>query len=173
MKIYHNGKHIKNPIRVRAGNKAFITRVKNDRKEHRKLVASLFIIGIAILVVAFAPTDIVHYTKTKAQSIIHSEPYIGDLISMYAKEYEINGALMYKLIECESAGTFDPTIQSRHIKDGIREDSWGLAQIFLPAHPEITKEQAQDMDYSLQFIARNFQEGNYWMWVNCMKKISN
>lgn len=71
-----------------------------------------------------------------------------------------------KTIQCESG--FDPLIQSQY-KDpsgpnGL-EDSWGLAQINLPAHPNITREQAQDWKFSLEFMKKNFAAGNQSMWT--------
>ena len=81
---------------------------------------------------------------------------------------------MMKIIECESG--FDPLIQSRH-KDPSgpngREDSWGLGQINLKWNPHVTREQAQNWRFSLNFIKRNFEAGNEsWMWKECWNKIN-
>jgi hypothetical protein len=74
-----------------------------------------------------------------------------------------------KTIECESG--FNPLIQSQH-KDPSgpngQEDSWGLVQINLPAHPSITREQAQNWKFSLEFMKQNFEAGNQSMWT-CWK----
>lgn len=66
---------------------------------------------------------------------------------------------------CETANTFDPTIQSRVIDStGHQEESYGLAQIHLPAHPEVTMAEALDPVFSIDFMAKNMAKGKYSMW---------
>jgi hypothetical protein len=55
-------------------------------------------------------------------------------------------------------------IQSRIVKDGKREESYGIAQIHLPSHPHITKQQALDVKFSLQFLKDEILAGNEWKW---------
>lgn len=45
-----------------------------------------------------------------------------------------------------------------------REDSWGVVQIHLPSHPEITKEQALNPFWSLNWMADQWLKGNKWKW---------
>ena len=42
--------------------------------------------------------------------------------------------------------------------------SIGLVQIHLPSHPEVTREQAKDPAFALNFIVDEFQNGNEWKW---------
>ncbi len=53
---------------------------------------------------------------------------------------------------------------------GDHGTSFGLAQIHLPAHPGITKEQALDPEFALNFITDQFIKGNEWMWT-CWKVV--
>lgn len=79
---------------------------------------------------------------------------------------------MLSVIACESG--FDTTLQSHHnytptnvpkgYKVGDREQSYGLVQIHLPAHPTITKEQAQNPEFAVDFMAKNFKR-NPGMWT--------
>lgn len=96
---------------------------------------------------------------------------LDPLIAYYADKYSVSYVEMYKTIECESG--FDPLIQSLH-KDPTgpngREDSWGLVQIHLPAHPTITREEATDPRFALDFMAKNFAAGKASMW-SCYTKI--
>lgn len=86
-------------------------------------------------------------------------------IARYARKYGVNEGIMTFVVDCETAGTFDPSIQSRHIlPDGSREQSFGLAQINLPANPEISLAQAKDPDFSLDFLARALSKGEFWRW---------
>jgi len=90
---------------------------------------------------------------------------IQGLISHYGALYGVSTNLMDKIISCETAGTYNPKIQSGHYKNGIREDSWGLAQIHLPAHPTITKEMAKDPNFAIDFLAKNLANNKQEMWT--------
>lgn len=96
---------------------------------------------------------------------------LDPMIARYADKYGVSYSEMYKTIECESG--FDPTIQSLH-KDPTgpngREDSWGLVQIHLPDHPSVTRAEATDPDFALDFMAKSFAAGHASMW-SCYTKI--
>jgi len=93
-----------------------------------------------------------------------------------AKEYGVSYTLMSQIISCESQG--DPTIQSHHrytasnvpkgYKVGDREESYGLVQIHVPVHP-VTKEQAKDPRFAVDFLAKNIAAGRASMW-SCYSK---
>jgi len=84
-------------------------------------------------------------------------------ITYYADKYKVSANLMHKIIACESG--YDTDIQSKFIRpDGSREQSFGLVQIYLPAHPTITKEQAIDPDFALEFLAKELKAGNAKIW---------
>ncbi len=53
---------------------------------------------------------------------------------------------------------------------GDNGDSIGIVQINLPSHPEITRAQAEDAGFSLNFIVDEFLKGNEWKWT-CWKAI--
>lgn len=98
---------------------------------------------------------------------------IEQKIKLYSDKYNVSFQKMYNTIDCETAHTFNPQIQSevkynfsdhkRGIVKGEQEKSWGLAQIHLPDHPNITLEQATDIDFSLNFMAKEYSKGhNIW-----------
>ena len=93
---------------------------------------------------------------------------IPELIEFYSIVYNVENELVTKIIDCESG--FNPTIQSNYYKDGVREKSFGLAQINLPSHPNITYEQAVNPVFAVGFLARNLSEGNGSMWRTCWNK---
>lgn len=80
---------------------------------------------------------------------------------------------MSAIIACESG--WNPNIQSNHrysasnvpkgYKVGDREQSFGLVQIHAPAHPHITREQALDPEFAIEFLARNLKAGKHRMWT--------
>lgn len=51
-----------------------------------------------------------------------------------------------------------------------RENSWGLAQIYLPAHQDVTREQALDPRFALQWMAKEFSKGNQHLW-SCARSL--
>lgn len=61
-----------------------------------------------------------------------------------------------RIANCESG--YDPLIKGDHGK------SYGLWQIYLPAHPEITKEQALDPTWSTMWAMTQMQGGKYSLW---------
>ncbi len=91
-------------------------------------------------------------------------------IGFYADKYHLSGwkrEQFFKTIRNESG--FDPNVQSGRVQhDGSQEQSFGLAQIHLPDHPEISKEQALDPEFALDFMAQKFATlspqalGNLW-----------
>jgi len=65
------------------------------------------------------------------------------------------------------------SIQSKVIrKDGTREPSYGCAQIHEPSHPNITREQAMNCIWSIDWAAQQFLTGKATMWTEYRKLIS-
>jgi len=69
---------------------------------------------------------------------------------------------MYQTVKCESS--FNPKAVGDH------GTSIGLSQIHLPAHPDITKKEAENPDFALQFMASEFSKGRQWEW-SCYTKL--
>ncbi len=100
------------------------------------------------------------------------------MVRQKAEEYGVSAQNMLAVIGCESK--FNPTIQSQHYYTeknvpkgynvGDREQSFGLVQIHLPAHPNVTKEQATDPEFAVDFLARNIKT-NPNMWT-CYSKVA-
>jgi len=100
-----------------------------------------------------------------------------EIMEVKAYEYHVSPKLLDKIITCES--NWNTTLQSKHIyktdrpregvKKGQREQSFGLVQIHLPAHPNITKQQALDPEFALDFLAKNVAKGKGMMW-SCFPK---
>lgn len=116
-----------------------------------------------------------HYESVLA----YSPKTIPEMIETYAKQYRVNPKHIARVINCESSG-IDVNEQSmirysfsdakRGIKRGEQEKSFGIAQIHLPDHPDITLEQAQNHEFSIEYMAKEFSKGNQNMWT-CYRKI--
>lgn len=97
---------------------------------------------------------------------------IDALVQQDAVEYHLNYKDFYDTLSCESAGFKDVTIQSQYIKDGKQEDSFGLAQINLGAHPDISYASATDPTFAIQYAAQQFSKGNADQWT-CYRLIKS
>lgn len=97
-----------------------------------------------------------------------------------ALEYGVNAEQVYRTIaSCENTA-IEPDLQSGHrygydnprwgTVAGERERSYGLAQIHLPSHPTVTKEQATDPDFAITFMVKEFSKGNQRAWT-CWRKL--
>lgn len=86
-----------------------------------------------------------------------------------SNEYHVSFDQMWNTMLCENP-KLDPTLQSYHVKNGVREDSWGLAQIHLPSHPSISKKEATDPAFAIDFMAKGFASGDEWMW-SCWRQL--
>lgn len=103
---------------------------------------------------------------------LQKPPTKQDLVQLvyeYADYHNVNPKVMIATINCEN-DTWDPLRQSDYYKNGKREQSYGLAQIHLPAHPEITKEDAQDPNFALNFMAEQMSKGKASAW-SCYRKL--
>ena len=85
--------------------------------------------------------------------------YVRGLISQYAtgtKAYE-----MERTIACESQYW---NVQSNVISRGLREDSWGIAQINLYWNPSVTKEQALDPEFAIKWMSERWGVTKWYGW---------
>lgn len=96
-----------------------------------------------------------------------------ELVRVKGKQYNVSVALMERIIDCESSWVVNA--QSKHVytkdrpregvKKGQREQSYGLVMIHLPAHPNITKAQAINPEFAIDFLAKNLALGKGAMWT--------
>lgn len=81
------------------------------------------------------------------------------------REYPARAQEVISVIQCES--NFDI-----HAEGDMRNGeytSFGLIQLNLPAHPDVTREMALDPEWSLTYIIREFKAGREEQW-SCYKK---
>jgi len=103
-------------------------------------------------------------SSTLSPEIAHAQEVtqvvdVDELIKTAAQNEHINYGTFYKTLSCESGNFQDVAIQSQ-VPDPTgpngKEDSWGAAQINIPSHPEITREQAQDPTFAIPWAAKEY-----------------
>lgn len=74
-----------------------------------------------------------------------------------AEEYNVSADLIKDIIDCES----------RWVPNAVGDggNSHGLVQIHLPSHPYVTKEEAYDPTFAIDFLAKHLSLGNGSMWT--------
>ena len=105
--------------------------------------------------------------KTKADIAVEQIPHETEeterrIRYLYEKAEErgIDADPVAHSIFCESMWY---NIQSGHVyPDGTREDSWGLAQINLPSHPDVTREQAMDPYWAIDWKLDRWEDTKWY-----------
>jgi len=127
------------------------------------------IVGVFLLASSTNLSTTTYNSVYRATSTPISSSTIKSLIRAYSAFYEVSYDTLYSIIGCETGHTFNPLIQSLAYRNGIQEDSWGLAQINLPSWKGIiSKEQAQDPDFAITFMAKKISQGKIYLW-SCAK----
>lgn len=86
---------------------------------------------------------------------------VDALITKYADKYSVSSSTMTAVVKCESY--FDP------LAVGDSGDSLGLVQIDLKYHPDVSRSQAFDPDYALNFLAYYLSIGKGSLW-SCFRE---
>lgn len=98
---------------------------------------------------------------------------VEDLVIKYSAEYGVSKSAMMRTLYNEN-NTFEFCRQSElrykagnrwGFPAGTREQSFGIAQIHLPDHPKVTKAQACDPAFAVEFMAKHFAMGKAKMWM--------
>lgn len=66
--------------------------------------------------------------------------------------------------ESDDWANIQSLVQNKNGPNG-REDSWGDAQVWLPAHPEITRAMALSPAFSIEWAAKEWAAGNAASWT--------
>lgn len=87
------------------------------------------------------------YTENDLRAIVEAD----------ARIRQISASQMEEVISCESEWDIHAVGDHGH--------SIGLAQINLPSHPEITKEQAENPEFAIAWMADEWSAGHQRLWT--------
>lgn len=140
--------------------------LSNTRPIQNVILGSIILVSL----LGSAPSLPDHYNAPETAYNAISEDFMSKtdimaLIIETADKYGVSAHEMAATISCES--DFIVTAANPTDSDG---GSWGIAQINIgsDAHPHITKEQAFDPYFAIDFMASEFAKGNQWKWT-CWK----
>lgn len=95
--------------------------------------------------------DIPHESETTTEVI--------EYIYAQAPQHDINPDTLAHTIYCESMFY---NIQSGIVHEGVREPSYGLAQIHLPSHPKVTVEQALNPYFAVDWMMEHWDTAEWY-----------
>lgn len=127
------------------------------------LPASLMGVNSSVPVFAPPPVSVV----ASSTWVVEPTPLsIPALISKESALYGVSSTTMYQVLLKESAGFKNIQSLIPHVGGpNSREDSWGICQIHLPAHPDITKKQALDPEFCITWTAKEMSRGRASQWT--------
>lgn len=99
--------------------------------------------------------------------VVYSTTTAEDILRAYAIKYAINGDEFVATAKCESK--FRANAKGDY-EDGV-PTSFGVFQIHLSAHKEITKAQAMDPLFAIDWSAKEFAAGRAYEWT-CWRNLT-
>lgn len=127
--------------------------------------AVYLLIIISVFLLALQPSDVIAKATPTIEYVKVGyglgdqvpQEVIDSLIRKYAEPSD--RYLIERTIWCESRNW---NIQSKVMRGGQREDSWGIGQIHLPSHTGITKEEALDVEFTIEWMAKNIHTTKWY-----------
>jgi len=132
------------------------------------MIKTLFKMIVVFIIVFIATSKITLVTAEAPQPIIvdaietlHKSEYtkedIINLIGLYAEKYQVDEFIIKQVVWHES--------HYNRYDIGDDGNAYGLVQINRIYHPNITKEQAQDPHFALDFLAKSIKNGQGRKWT--------
>lgn len=118
----------------------------------------LITIVLAIVFLSYSPTASIAQAPVRGIN----EYTTQELVAHFASQYQVSEKQMLATIRCESS------FNEKAVGDGGK--SFGLSQIHLPSHPTVTKEQATNKVFAVEFMAKAFAKKQQRMWT-CWRNI--
>lgn len=92
------------------------------------------------------------------------------MVTQSAKNNGVSPETAIAVINCEDT-TWQVDKQSDYYKNGKREESYGLAQINLPSHPNISYNEAINPSFAIDYLTSELAAGHGNMWT-CYRKLN-
>ncbi len=114
------------------------------------------LLALSLIVTQVSAKEI--YIAPPSEEITTFGMTMQELVDFYADKHGVDKTIMHKTVKCESS--YNPNA----VGDG--GNSYGLSQIHIPSWGgEITKEQALDPRFALDFMGKKLSEGRGKLWT--------
>ena len=114
---------------------------------------------LVVVVLIYTTTGV---TQAEAPLRTLNQYTVSELVHHFASQYSVSAHRMLATMNCESS------MNTKAVGD--HNTSFGIAQIHLPAHPDITKEQAENAIFASEFMAKEFAQHNQDAW-SCYREL--
>lgn len=111
---------------------------------------------LLLALLGFQPT-VAEASVISQTTVEYSSTTAPLVLNAFAYRYGIDAEEFIKVAECESS------LRANAVGD--HGTSYGVFQIHLPAHPSVTKEQALDPWFNIEWSAQQFAAGKQKMWT--------
>lgn len=128
-------------------------------QKNRLLKLSLIVIWLFLTILPILHTN--SETNTNINPVVEVKEPISNKDLLWKIGYE-KGLSQQTLIQIEKVVFCESSWDTNAIGDS--GNSFGLVQIYLPANPNITKEQALNPVFALNFITDEFLKGHQTRW---------
>lgn len=132
----------------------------------------MFGLALPTFAMAVPSTTIVYIAPTStpmvSNEVLRTAPLSSSTVALIVRAAQEKYGLgddFYETLKYESSGF--QNIQSKVLNAAGpygHEDSWGIPQINLPSHPEITRLQALDIRWAVDWAAQRFKKGYQHEW---------
>jgi len=127
---------------------------------------------VALLLPVVAIAEPLSHIEQLNADVYGVELTIREYAKSVALDHGLNVEKFLEVIHCESGWQADVQSRHRYTKDnpewgvlaGDQELSFGIVQIHLPSHPTITKEQAKNPQWAINWMADRWVEGKQSWW---------
>lgn len=126
------------------------------------MIKSILVV-LGICTVCILPTTLEAVTIVIPPIVLTDKQVVAQLVTKYATEYGVSAYRMQSTLACED-NTFEFDRQSEIYNSKGREESYGVAQINLPSHKDISYSQAIDPDFAVRYMAQQFSQGRQSQW---------
>lgn len=108
---------------------------------------------LALVFLSYSPSPLIASAPLRTLNEYDTK----ELVAHFASQYQVSEKQMLATIRCESS------FNEKAVGDGGK--SFGLSQIHLPSHPNVTKEQATNKVFAVEFMAKAFAKNKQRMWT--------
>ncbi len=122
-----------------------------------------------LVTVAHAEAPVQEYTVPEIKTEWTTDE-VKELVNVYADKYGVSRATLHRIVSGESSYQIKPKDGDmnitcpRGINKGKPVRARGAVQITECYFPEVTDEQAYDVEFSLNFLAEKVQKGQGQLW---------